>query len=157
MTFEYISEKSQLWDDLRAQATGTSPVEVSANQEAERLSSIAAALMGDRDIVELAVNMPNNGKIPNLPMTAVVEVPAVVGADRITGLGVGPLPPAIAAVLTARADQQELTVQAAVSGDREVAVQALTLDPLVGDAGTAAAILDDAVHAHAPYLDRFSR
>jgi alpha-galactosidase/6-phospho-beta-glucosidase family protein len=101
------------------------------------------------------VNLPNDGKISNLPATAVVEVPAVVGADRITGLGIGPLPPAIAAVLGARADQQELTVRAAVTGERDTALQALTLDPLVGDAGTARAILDDAVLAHAPFLDRF--
>jgi alpha-galactosidase len=156
MTSEYIGEKSRLWDDLRAQADGTAPVGASASQEAERLVSIAAALLGDRDTVELAVNLPNNGKIPNLPATSVVEVPAVVGADRITGLGVGPLPPAIAAVLTARADQQELTVRAGMTGDRDTAVQALTLDPLVGDARTATAILDDAVLAHAPYLDRFA-
>jgi alpha-galactosidase/6-phospho-beta-glucosidase family protein len=156
MTLEYIGEKNRLWDDLRAQANGDIPVRVPADQEAERVVSIATALMGDRDTVELAVNLPNDGKIPNLPATAVVEVPAVVGAGRITGLGIGPLPPAIAAVLTARADQQELTVRAGVTGERDTAIQALTLDPLVGDAGTARAILDDAVLAHAPVLDRFT-
>lgn len=157
MTIEYIGEKSRLWDDLRAQADGSVPVSVSANQEAERVVGIAAALLGDRDTVELAVNMRNDGKIPNLPADAVVEVPAVVGADRITGLGVGPLPQAIAAVLRARVDQQELTVRAAITGDRDIAVQALTLDPLVQDARIATAVLDDAVEAHAPLLDRFAR
>lgn len=157
MTIEYIGEKSRLWDDLRAQADGSSEVKVSANQEAERVVAIAAALLHDRDTVELAVNLPNDGAIPNLPSTAVVEVPAVVGADRITGLAVGPLPTGIAAVLRARADQQELTVRAALSGDRETAVLALTLDPLVQDARTATSILDDAVAAHAPLLDRFAR
>jgi alpha-galactosidase/6-phospho-beta-glucosidase family protein len=155
MTLEYIADKGRLWDDLRAQASGRVPLRISADQEAERVMSIATALVGDRDTVELAVNLPNDGKIPNLPPTAVVEVPAVVGAGRITGLGIGPLPPAIAAILTARAEQQELTVRAAVTGDRDLAVQALTLDPLVGDATTARAILDDAVPVHAPLLDRF--
>ena len=42
--------------------------------------------------VELAVNLPNEGKISNLPPEAVVEVPAVVGAAGVTGLAVGPLP-----------------------------------------------------------------
>jgi alpha-galactosidase/6-phospho-beta-glucosidase family protein len=155
MTLEYMGEKGRLWEDLRAQANGDAPLGIRADQEAERVVSIATALMSDRDTVELAVNLPNDGKIPNLPATAVVEVPAAVGADRITGLGIGPLPPAIAAILTARADQQELTVRAAVTGDRDTAIQALTLDPLVGDAGTARAILDDAMLAHTPYLDRF--
>ena len=89
------------------------------DQEAERLVAILEALVSGRDSVELAVNLPNNGKIPNLPPEAVVEVPAVVGAGRITGIAVGPLPAAIAALLAARvAEQQELTVRAALAGDR---------------------------------------
>jgi alpha-galactosidase len=150
MTFEYIGEKSRLWDELRR-----GEIRV-ADQEAERVVSIATALLGDQDTVELAVNLPNDGKIPNLPPHAVVEVPAVVGADRVSGLGIGPLPDAIAAVLRARVDQQELTVRAAVTGSRDTAIQALTLDPLVGDARTATAILYDAVRSHAPFLDRFA-
>jgi alpha-galactosidase len=156
MTIEYIGEKTHLWDDLRAQADGSVDLVVTDSQEAERVVGIATALLGDQDTVELAVNLPNDGKIANLPPYAVVEVPAVVGADRITGLGVGALPPAIAAVLGARVDQQELTVSAAITGERDTAIQALTLDPLVGDATTATAILDDAVLAHAPLLDRFA-
>jgi alpha-galactosidase len=67
------------------------------------------------------------------------------------------LPDDIAAVLTARAEQQELTVRAAVTGDRELAVDALTDDPLVPDRATAVSILDQAVVAHAPALNRFAR
>lgn len=156
MTLEYIAEKEGLWDRLRAQASGAEPLEVSGNQEAERLVAIAEALLSGHDHVELAVNLPNNGKIPNLPPTAVVEVPAVVGASGITGLAVGPLPDAIAAVLTARAHQQELTVQAAMLGDRERALQALVLDPLVPDSATARAILDDAIAADPASLQRFA-
>lgn len=150
MTIEYIGEKERLWDELRG-----GEIHV-AEGEAERAVAIATALLGDQDTVELAVNLPNDGKIPNLPPHAVVEVPAVVGADRVTGLGIGPLPQAVAAVLSARVDQQELTVRAALSGSRDTAIQALTLDPLVGDARTATAMLDDAVRAHAPFLDRFA-
>jgi alpha-galactosidase/6-phospho-beta-glucosidase family protein len=58
-------------------------------------------------------------------------------------------------VSPARADQQELTVRAGVTGERDTAIQALTPDPLVGDAGSARAILDDAVLTHTPFLDRF--
>jgi alpha-galactosidase len=152
----YIAEKSDLWERLHAQADGTLPLDATKDQEAERLVAIAEAIVAGRDAVELAVNMPNHGKIPNLPSTAVVEVPAVVGAAGITGLSVGPLPDGIAAVLTARAQQQEVTVRAALSGDRDLAVQALALDPLVPDPHTATAILDDAVVAHGGALERFA-
>ena len=155
MTMEYIAGKADLWDRLHGQADGTLPLLHNDSQEAERLVSIAEAIVTGRDTVELAVNLPNLGKISNLPPEAVVEVPAVVGAAGITGLGVGALPAAIAAVLTARAQQQELTVQAALTGSRELARQALALDPLVPDPATAAAILDDAIDAHGPVMDRF--
>ena len=119
--------------------------------------SIAEAIILGRDHVELAVNLQNDGTIPNLPPWAVVEVPAIVGAGGITGLAVGPLPSDIAALLLDRAEQQELTVRAAVTGDRSMAVQALALDPLVPDAACASSMLDEAVVAHAPTLDRFAR
>ena len=47
-------------------------------------------------------------------------------------------------MLTARAQQQEITVEAALTGDRELAVQALALDPLVPDPRPPRAILHDA-------------
>ncbi len=154
-TMRYINEKADLWERLHAQADGSAPLD-SSNQEAERLIAIATAIVTGHDSVELAVNLPNEGKIPNLPASAVVEIPAVVGAAGITGLAVGPLPQAIAAVLSARAQQQELIVQAALTGSRALAVQALALDPLVQDTATATAIIDEAVLAHAPVLDRFA-
>jgi alpha-galactosidase len=143
MTREYIGEKSSLWDRLHEQADGQRPVDA-ANQEGERVVTIAEALFTGRDIVELAVNLPNNGAIANLPGEAVVEVPAVIGAAGVTGLAVGALPDAIAGVLTSRIMQQELTVQAAVNGDRATAIQAMCADPLVPNTRTARAILDDA-------------
>jgi len=156
MTMEYISAKHGLWDRLHGQADGRLPLDGIEKQEAERLVAIAAAVVTGRDTVELAVNLPNQGKISNLPPEAVVEVPAVVGAAGVTGLAVGPLPEAIAAVLTARAQQQELTVRAALSGRRAQAVQALALDPLVPDPRAAAAILDDAIAAHGGTMSRFA-
>jgi alpha-galactosidase len=156
MTMEYISAKHDLWDRLHGQADGALPLDGIEKQEAERLVAIAAAIVTERDTVELAVNLPNQGKISNLPSEAVVEVPAVVGAAGVTGLAVGPLPEAIAAVLTARVQQQELTVRAALSGSRAQAVQALALDPLVPDPHTAAAILDDAIGVHGGTMSRFA-
>jgi alpha-galactosidase len=155
-TMRYIGQKDDLWEQLHAQADGKAPLPRTDNQEAERLVGIAEAIVTGKDHVELAVNLPNQGKIPNLPPTAVVEVPAVVGAAGIIGLGVGPLPDAIAAVLSARAQQQEITVQAALTGDRELALQALALDPLVNGLTVATGILDDAIDAHGPLLDRFA-
>ena len=156
-TIRYIGQKADLWERLHDQADGRVPVDgARRDQEAERLVSIAEALVTGREHVELAVNVPNRGAIANLPADAVVEVPAVVGAAGVVPLRVGALPPAIAAVLTARAQQQELTLQAALRGDRGIALQALALDPLVPGPDVARRILDDAVGAHGPTLAAFS-
>ncbi len=156
-TIRYIAQKADLWERLRDQADGRVPVDgARRDQEAERLVAIAEALVTGREHVELAVNVPNRGAIANLPEDAVVEVPAVVGAAGVVPLRVGPLPAAIAAVLSARAQQQELTVQAALRGDRALAVQALALDPLVPSPDVARRILDDAVRAHPGTLASFA-
>lgn len=144
-TEEYIGEKSDLWENLRLQAAGKAPVHKRDNQEAERLVSITEAIITGKNHVELAVNTPNNGAISNLPAEAVVEVPAVIGSHGITPLRVGALPEGIATVLTQRAHQQEITVEAAIKGSRELALQALYLDPLVASLQKATGILDDAI------------
>lgn len=156
MTELYIGEKGDLWEELRAQADGSAPVHKRDNQEAERLVSIAEALITGKSHVELAVNVPNNGAISNLPPEAVVEVPAVIGANGATPLRVGALPKAIATVLTQRSQQQELTVTAAREQSREMALQALYLDPLVASYQKATGILNDAISFDSKHLGGFA-
>ena len=156
MTVQYIGEKDVLWDELRAQSEGSAPVDISENQEAERLVTILEALITGKNHMELAVNLPNEGKISNLPFNAVVEVPAWIGAAGINGLSVGALPSAIAAVLTNRANQQELTIEAAYEVSREKALQALVLDPLVGDFDLAVKILDQSIMQDPMHMKGFA-
>jgi len=101
------------------------------------------------------VNVPNDGYVTNLRCDAVVEIPAIVGADRIYGLGVGDLPPAIAALMELQLAVMDLNVQAAVTGDRQTALEGLMIDPLVPDPATAARLLDAMLIAQADYLPQF--
>jgi alpha-galactosidase/6-phospho-beta-glucosidase family protein len=84
-----------------------------------------------------------------------VEGFARADADGLHPLPPVELPPAILANLRARLDQIELTVEAALTGDRKVALQALAADPLVPSLEQATAILDEALAAEAPYLPQF--
>jgi len=108
----------------------------------------------DRPLLELAVNVRNDGLIPNLPPEAVVEVPGLVDGRGVHGIAVGPLPEGIAGILAARARQQELTVDAALAGDRARAMQALLADPLVPSVEIAEAMLDEALQTHEAFLPR---
>ncbi len=77
------------------------------------------------------VNVPNKGLIPNLPESAVVEVPAVVNAEGVHPIGIGALPTGLAAVLGRHALVQRLTTDAALNGDRSALRQAMAADPLL--------------------------
>jgi alpha-galactosidase len=76
------------------------------------------------------VNVPNDGLIDNLERDAVVEVEAVVDGDGIHPQPFGALPAQLAALDRRHLEVYDLAVRAVLERDRELAVQALMLDPL---------------------------
>ncbi|HMT21912.1 MAG TPA: hypothetical protein PKE20_11835, partial [Promineifilum sp.] len=69
----------------------------------------------------------------------------------------GNLPDPIAELCRREATLVELVVDAAVTGDRALALQALLLDPMINDINRARAILDDYLVTFAAYLPQFER
>jgi len=116
---------------------------------------IILSLLDNGNRYVLSVNVPNDGYIANLNPGAIVEIPAIVGADRIYGLGMGELPIAIASLMNRQLDVMELNVEAAVTGDRQTALEGLMIDPLVPDPETAEKVLDEMLMAQADYLPQF--
>ena len=102
-----------------------------------------------------AVNLPNQGYISNLPSGAIVEVPGVMSGAGVLGIGVGPLPEAIAELCRREITVTQLCVDAAVHGDRDAALQCLLLDPVITDLDTAKEILDDYLESYRQYLPSF--
>jgi alpha-galactosidase len=80
-----------------------------------------------------------------------------VGADGVKGVKVGALPRGIAAMLNTQAHVQDLVVEAAVHGSRELALEALLADPVVNSYKAAVDTLDELLAVHAPYLPQFAR
>jgi alpha-galactosidase len=115
----------------------------------ERAIPVIAALKGDRNSYEEAVNIVNGGAIANLPEDALVEVPAIVSALGVQAIQVPPLPTGIAALCRRQVAIQELVLEAAMTGSRDAALQALVLDPVVPDTETARAVLEDLLAVHA--------
>jgi alpha-galactosidase len=103
----------------------------------------------------LAVNLPNQGHIPNLPEGAIVEVPGLVSGMGVQGMGVGPLPEPIAELCRREITVGRLCVDAAVHGDRKAALQCLLLDPVITDLDAAQQILDDYLETYREHLPQF--
>ena len=120
----------------------------------EAASGIVAALSG-AGAHHGPLNLPNTGQIANLPPGAVVETLGSVDAAGARALPAGDLPPGIQAVVARHVANQEMIVEAALNGDRRLALHALLNDPLVRDLDTAGPMLDEMLAANRRYLPRF--
>lgn len=136
----------------RAYLAGHEPLPL--ERSLEESADIIAAVANGRS-TRAIVNLPNRGQIDNLPREAVVETLAEVGAAGAHPIGAGPLPPGVLGTVYGHVLNQELIVEAALNGDRQLALQALLGDPLVRDFGSAPRLLDELLRAQARYLPQF--
>ena len=73
-------------------------------------------------------------------------------ADGIHPISLGPLPEPIAKLLMMQVNVQQLAVEAAVRASKEIALQALLIDPVVNSAEAAERILDELWEINRPYI-----
>ncbi len=104
-------------------------------------------------------NVANRGLITNLPPDCTVELPCYVDATGIHPAFVGPLPRQCAATCRVSIGVQELAVEAALTGDRELVKLAVLHDPLTGavcNPEEVWAMCDEMFEALAPWLPQFN-
>ena len=121
----------------------------------EGIPALVEAVHFDKPHQHQQLNIPNRGYIPNLPADAIVEVPGVISGTGFAGDSFPPLPHGIAEMCRRELSLSDLYVEAALKGDRELALQAILLDPMVADIDTGRAILDDLLAEFAQYLPQF--
>jgi 6-phospho-beta-glucosidase len=101
------------------------------------------------------VNTRQGDAVPGVPPDWVMELPCRVDARGLHPLPTDPLPAFADGLLRAVKAYELLTAQAAVSGDRDAALQALLVHPLGPDADQAARVLEDLLSTHKAYLPAF--
>jgi alpha-galactosidase len=116
---------------------------------------IDAAVSGRR--VDLPVNLPNTGQAPDLPADAVLECMGTVDATGIRARDVAS-PGALGEHLRRIITSQELTVEAALTGNRDTVVQAMLADPMAGALPMehVVSMTDELLAACAPWLPQFT-
>jgi len=122
----------------------------------EAAVSLAEALHNDTGAVHI-VNARNGGALPYLEPEEVAEIACSVGKGGATPLPICATgtPPMRDLIRTVKA-YERLGVEAALHGDRDAAIAALLVHPLVGDYQTARGCFDALLEAHAAYLPRFT-
>jgi alpha-galactosidase len=111
------------------------------------------ALLGLGDFMT-NVNVENVGQIPNLPHHAVVETNAYFSQDSVRPLAAGSLPPGVWGLIAPHVNNQEMIVQAAITGNRDLALQAFINDPLnTASVDETVAMFEEALDINRPFLD----
>jgi alpha-galactosidase len=118
-----IDEKFQKLDPLSIESTLLGP------RSAEYCSHIIEAKETGQ-VFRLNGNIRNDGYITNLPGGCCVEVPVYVDRTGLHPTSVGALPTQLAALNMTNVLVQGLSVEAALTGDTELLVQACAMDPL---------------------------
>lgn len=146
--------KADLKDRLARQArllSGEEKLDLRGSGEEGHL--LIKALLGLSDMVS-NVNIPNRGQIANLPLGAVVETNAVFRLNEISPVYAGELPMGIHALVARQVLNQEATVKAALTCDRELAYNTFMNDPQMGAVSLkdGKALFDDMIRNTLRYL-----
>lgn len=117
---------------------------------------IIAAMTGNYFHRMPALNLVNTGQIENLPRGIFVETPGVVDGSGIYPVHMGELPKPLAAFNRRDIDQMELIVEAGATGNRQLVLQAMLLDPVADSVHKAEQILDEMLKINAAHLPQFA-
>lgn len=147
--------RNEMWEQIEGMVTGGPGMDRLRTVHSEGVYEVIHGVAHNTNLYRQAINVPNHGAITNLPDDTIVEVPAIISAAGVLPLRMGALPPVVAALCRREADLVELVVDAAVTGDRHLALQALALDPMVGDLDLARALLEDYLETEKEVLPQF--
>jgi len=140
---------------IREMGAGLAGVDELKSATSEGALEIIENIAGGGSHYAIAVNRPNAGQISNLPIGAVVETPAWVSGSGVQPLVVGKLPEGIAELLRREITCGQMSVDAVMTGSRELALQCLLLDPVITDLDVSKQVLDDYLTAYREYLPTF--
>jgi alpha-galactosidase len=148
----------EIYEDMQAQALGEKPLDEQiferAEGEHEQLLNILRSIECDERRV-FSANLPNCGAVPNLPYEAILELPAAATATGLRPLQIHDFPDPLAAIINRKLTAASLTVEAALTGDRGLFVEALLADGAVSDPEVARRMGSELLEAHRQHLPNF--
>jgi alpha-galactosidase len=137
---------------LKRMIDGKKPASYWLRPSGERVIPIIEGIVADSKQHELSVNLPNEGLIENLPQDIVVECPASVDKNGVHGEKVGAIPSGLAALIKNQATVQGLTAEAALTGSKQKALEALLADPVVDSVSSATKMLEEILQLQKEWL-----
>ncbi|MVG13254.1 6-phospho-beta-glucosidase [Aeromonas jandaei] len=120
----------------------------------EAACELMSAIHNDKRII-MHVNTRNNGAINGLPDECAVEVSSLITKSGPLPLNVAPFPQDTLRLLQLMKEFEQLTIEAAITGNRHTAWRALVLNPLITSGSKLEQALDEVIAAHPDLMSVF--
>ena len=120
----------------------------------EAACELMSAIHNDKRII-MHVNTRNNGTINGLPDECAVEVSALITKSGPLPLNVAPFPQDTLRLLQLMKEFEQLTIEAAITGNHHTAWRALVLNPLITSGSRLEQALDEVITAHPDLMSAF--
>jgi len=128
---ERVRWMKRVWRDIAECNSGKkSAREVYPDRNSDMIAQVIDSVEGDLNMM-FPVNVRNNGRISNLPEDCIVELFGKFGKKGVDVAPFGDIPRGILGMTQQIIDQQELALEAAVTGKYDLLVRAIACDPLV--------------------------
>jgi alpha-galactosidase len=143
----------QLQDQIDSVLAGEQPMpEFWFKPSGERGVALISGVLHNKKVLLESGVVHNRGAIHNLPYDCAVEVPIAVDGNGVHPVSIGRLPEPLAGLLTSQAVVQKLSVEAAMHGSKQMALQALLVDPVINSITAAHQLLDELWEVNLPYI-----
>ena len=107
--------------------------------------------------IPMVVSTKNNGALPDLDADSIIEVTSYLTAKGASHVAWGKLNSAEKGWLQVMKAMEECTIEAAITGDYGLALQAFLLNPQVMGGNIAKQVLDEMLVANEKYLPQFAK
>lgn len=114
-----------------------------------------SAIYNDKQL-RMTVSTENKGALPCLAPDSIVEVTSLISAKGAEPVAWGEMPPAERGWLQLMKAMEECVIEAAITGDYGLALEAFTMNPLIESGKEGKRVLDELLVAHEKYLPQFA-
>ncbi|WP_317912590.1 6-phospho-beta-glucosidase [Carnobacterium maltaromaticum] len=117
--------------------------------------NIINSIYNDKRLI-MTVSTKNNGTVTDLPADSAVEVTCMITGNGPVPFQFGGFAPPERGLLQLMKAMEELTIEAAVTGDYGTLLQAFTMNPLITSGNEGKQVMDELLEAHKQYLPQFN-
>lgn len=152
--FNRMNEMAKKWEETEKLANGETPIEIFLKTpHGDHATDIIISMWG-KNQQQFYINTTNGNAVSNMPEDAVLELRCEVDMSGPKPLVVSDIPRGILALQMQVLDTHELTVQAAVSCDKNILLRAMCTDPIINNIEDARHIMKELLELERDYLPR---